>query len=353
MLNTKIIQALEQNLSCNLARLKCLSLLISAVLRHRTVNLAVLATTNDGKSTSNESRYRRFQDFFLKFSLCLPSISKFVLSRVPKPSRGFVLAMDRTNWQFGCKDINFLVISIIVGKVSIPLVWNVLPAKTKRGNSNTSQRISLTKKLLSALPAKDIYVLTLDREFIGKQWLDWLNDQGVGYIVRIRKNTKVGDSKALDLATQRGRKRQKRQLIFGLERFFASKRVTRNARSSHLIIVSNRFEGKEALALYRLRWGIERLFVHLKKKGFDLEATHITDPAKLEKLFGILTLAFLFSFAWGAHLRATKQKDSAAAKRKSLFRLGLESIINLTEASPQSPQNRRNEVVPVVLRVIS
>ena len=65
-----------------------------------------------------------------------------------------------------------------------------------------------------------------------------------------------------------------------------------------LYLVSNRFSGREALALYRQRWGIEQLFSHLKKRGFDLEVTHMTDADKLEKLFAIVTLAFLFSYAW-------------------------------------------------------
>jgi hypothetical protein len=44
--------------------------------------------------------------------------------------------------------------------------------------------------------------------------------------------------------------------------------------------------------LYRLRWGIEQLFSHLKKRGFDLEATHMREARKLEKLFALVTLAF-------------------------------------------------------------
>jgi hypothetical protein len=41
------------------------------------------------------------------------------------------------------------------------------------------------------------------------------------------------------------------------------------------MVVRNRFSGKEALQIYRQGWGIGRLFGHLKKNGFELEATHI------------------------------------------------------------------------------
>ncbi|MDQ8190594.1 transposase [Roseibacillus persicicus] len=193
-------------MNCNLALLKSLSLLTTAILQHRTVNLAVLATTADGKDCSNESRYRRFQDFFLNFTLCLPSLGKFLLDRIPKPFSGYILAMDRTNWQFGQRDINFLTIAIVAGKVSIPVVWKVLPASTRRGNSNTAQRVALTKTLLALLPASNIQVLTMDREFVSKKWLSWLDEQGVGYIVRIKKNAVVGKRLASEHAVSRGRK---------------------------------------------------------------------------------------------------------------------------------------------------
>jgi len=342
VLNQQLLQPLAKSLDVNLARLKCLSLLISAILRHRTVNLTILATTKDGNQCSNESRYRRFQDFFLKFSLCLPSVASFILQRIPKPKGGYVLAMDRTNWEFGRTTINFLAIAIVVGKVSIPIIWVVLPKKSKGGNSNTKQRIALTKKLLAMLPANEIRALTMDREFVGKQWLEWLDQQGVAYVVRVKKNTWVGWRPAIEYASLPGRRSSKHQEVFGLQLYFASKRIKRGGRCSHLLIVSNRFQGKEALALYRMRWGIERLFGHLKKKGFDLEATHMTDPRKLERLFAVVVLAFLFSFGWGCHLRASGEKTSAQSKRKSLFRLGLEDILShLTGHSPTRCNRKR------------
>jgi hypothetical protein len=339
VLNSKLIQALEKNLNCNLARLKCLSLLVTAVIRHRTVNLTILATTDDGKNVSNETRYRRFQDFFLNFRLCLPSVARVILARVPKPPGGYLLAMDRTNWQFGRHYLNFLVIAIVVGKVSIPVVWRILPPKTKSGNSNTGQRIALTKELLALIPAKDIRVLAMDREFGGKQWLAWLDQQEVGYVVRIKKNTIVGRLLAEEHAKGRGRKPGNRQRIYGvkgLDLFFSCKRMQKDGRATHLFVISNRFQGEEALELYRQRWGIERLFGHLKQKGFDLEATHLSNPAKLEKLFAVVVLAFLFSFAWGCHLRATGRKVSVTANRKSLFRLGLEDLLRLLDPPPNN-----------------
>ena len=176
------------------------------MLRHRTVNLTILATSCDGRSCSNESRYRRFQDFFLSFALCFHSVGRCVLERIPKPESGYSLAMDRTNWKFGRCHINYLTIGIIVSKVSIPIVWKVLPPETKRGNSNAKERIELTRKLLKLIPACDIHDLTMDREFNGKTWLTWLDQQGLGDVLRIKKNVIVGTKSAHAHASSRGRK---------------------------------------------------------------------------------------------------------------------------------------------------
>ena len=45
--------------------------------------------------------------------------------------------MDRTNWQFGKKGINILVLSAVYKGVGLPLFWKVL--SKKRGNSSVEE----------------------------------------------------------------------------------------------------------------------------------------------------------------------------------------------------------------------
>lgn len=340
VLKNLLLDQLTFALNLNLARVKCLTLLLASLLRHRTVNLAILATENSSGAT-NQSCYRRFQSFFLTSALPLCAIGGFMLGKIPKPPKGWILAMDRTNWKFGKRHINILTVGIVVNKVAIPIVWKVLPQGTKRGNSNTAQRISLLKKLLKLIDPKDICVLTMDREFGSEKWLRWLDEQKVGYVARIKCNTRVGSKSAQECGTTRGRKGSGRQRIWNMALFFASKRIqSKGRRDSRLYVVSNQFAGKEALALYKMRWGIEQLFSHMKRRGFDFEATHMTDAAKLEKLFALVSLAFLLSFGWGCHLRATRQ-PTQAMKRKSLFRQGLEDILRLLSKPHPSPAEQR------------
>ena len=327
------------------ARLVCLSYLIVAMLRHRTVNLVKLSAEAAGGLLA-ESLYRRFQNFFLRFVMPFDDIARLVVEKLPRPEGGWVLSMDRTNWKFGRTHINLLVIALVVGKVAVPVVWRALPRATKRGNSKTAHRIDLMKRLLRVIPASEIRALTMDREserrgdrrsagapagwrshqFIGREWLKWLDDEGVGYVVRIKRDTLV-DGLA---ASSRPPGGLRRRSIWGLDLFFSGCSIRgRNTREDFLHLASNRFHGKEALALYRRRWGIERVFGHFKKRGFDLATTHLSAPAKIEMLLGVLALAFIVSYGWGCEMKAGKTGLSATQRRKSLFRLGLDRIAQI------------------------
>jgi hypothetical protein len=56
--------------------------------------------------------------------------------------------------------------------------------------------------------------------------------------------------------------------VFGLQVHFAAKRI-RNGRAAHLAVISHDFQGAEALEIYRMRWGVETLFSHLKRRGYQ------------------------------------------------------------------------------------
>ena len=338
VLNQNLLNQFTRAFDANLARLKCMTILVCSMLRHRTVNLTILATENQ-TGAKNESCYRRFQDFFLKFALPLDRVGAFILGKIPKPEEGWTLSMDRTNWKHGKKHINILTIGVVVNRIAIPVAWLVLPQKTKRGNSNTGQRIKVTRRLFKFMPTEDVRVLTMDREFGGAKWLKWLEENGIGYVVRVKSNTLVDGRHASDHGRMTRKTRGRMHQVWGLSVYFSHKYIrAKDRRDTHVYVISNRFTGDEALELYRLRWGIEQLFSHLKKRGFNLEDTHMIKGFKLEKLFALVSLAFLISFAWGCNLRAGGGCTKATL-RKSIFRHGLEDILRLL-SNPNAEPDR-------------
>ena len=56
------------------------------------------------------------------------------------------LTLDRTNWKWGKRNINILMLAIVYRGIAIPIVWTLL---NKRGNSDTKERIALIQRFIS------------------------------------------------------------------------------------------------------------------------------------------------------------------------------------------------------------
>lgn len=330
-----LLPIIVHSLTWNKARVKCFTKLVHSFIRNRSVNLTFAATSMTN-NTKRSSEYRKAQRFFEKFNMPITDIGKFIISRFSMPKGGWTLAMDRTNWKFGATHINLLVVGVVIKGMSIPICWMALPQKNKRGNSNTNQRIEIMQQVLSIIPATKIDVMTMDREFTGGRWLEWLDDQGVGFIVRIKKSHKLNGVGAQEYRALPYSQRTPKVSIWGLDLYFGSKSINRG-RDPYLFVVSNKYESAKALRMYKKRWSIELLFSHLKKRGFNLEDTHMTDPRKLESLFGVVTMSFFITYGWGECL-ASATELNASEKKKSIFRLGLESLLEIfSSAKPSMP----------------
>lgn len=240
--------------------------------------------------------------------------------------------MDRTNWKYGKKHINFLVVSLYIKGVGYPIAWRLLPKRTKRGNSNTSHRIAIIKKVLKLIKPTQITCLLMDKEFIGEQWLKWLNQLQIPYIARIKDNALVnGDLTVRQYRKKLSRKKMMRTkvTIYGQEVYLSYKRITgKNRRSEYLFTVSNQLQGEPMLELYADRWSIEQMFSHWKSRGFDFESTHITNRKRLMGLIGLIALAYTIVHQWGLRLNqklAIKRKKHGYLA-KSIFRYGLDNL---------------------------
>ena len=243
----------------NKARLTCFVMLVLAVIKERTVSLVWLAQNADSDAKV-DSIYRRFQRFFALSKLPPRMIGALILALIPRPEEGWTLAMDRTNWQFGKTDINILVVTVIFHGMGFPIAWRLLPKSTKRGNSRKFHRTALMDEVLKILPVEHIRVLTMDREFVGRNWLMWLEFLEIRYVVRVKKNARIGSHSAAWLSDRNRWKKwaDERHLVFGRQVHFAAKRI-KKGRDSHVAVISFGFSGKEALDLY---WqnGESRLF---------------------------------------------------------------------------------------------
>ena len=339
----KAIDTLSEKLSggfsLSKSRLETLCLLIIGVASVRTVNLSHICAEMP-TAAKIESTYRRLQRFFQFVDLGSDWLAAPIVQMLGLSGKWY-LSLDRTNWKIGKTDINLLVLAVVSRRYRVPLMWSVLG---KAGNSNTSERMDLMQRYLNLFGASSIKVLFADREFIGLEWLTFLDDNGVPFVIRIKSNqcvtTMDGVRQNLTeiLRTCRGPKTfsgyfGKRNQEDPLMLNFAAKGIKDRA----LVIVVTNQSAHNALALYRKRWAIECLFSEAKTRGFNLEDTRLTIDKKLSLLMGIVALAM----AWAAKVASKKIGGHKQPRKahgrfaKSIFRIGLDEIRRLLNTEPE------------------
>ena len=189
------------------------------------------------------------------------------------------------------------------------------------------------KKVLALIPADKIDGLLADREFIGQQWFKWLDEQNIICRLRIKNDTPVLGSCGKTIKAEQLFRNVKldqtvtwnsKRVVSGVRLYIAARRSIKG-----LMIVVATQKPETMIKDYYRRWSIETLFGCLKSRGFDLESTHMTDLDRMDKLMGILALAFTWCLKTG-HWHYGEAKLLPLNKHwrpdKSLFRLELDML---------------------------
>ena len=312
------------------ARIDFLAKFLMALFTVRSVNLTKIAEAFSGKATI-DSHYKRLQRFFRAFPLDLTQITLFVLKHF-STEKSIILALDRTNWKIGQQNLNILTLALVYKGIAIPLIWICLD---KRGNSNTKERITLMNRFFEILETKNIKYILADREFIGQEWFKYLNTN-INFRIRIKANMMVTNLKGKHVHAFTLFK----NLKIGENRVLSGKRqvcevdlylIGTKINKGEYVIIATTDSPQTALKDYKKRWNIETLFGCLKSKGFNLEDTHLTHLERVEKLIGVLTLAFCWALLIGEWRYDQKPIRIGKHTRpvKSIFRYGLEHFKNV------------------------
>jgi hypothetical protein len=334
--DTELISVIQGHFKgeLNLARVKLICLFIVALCKIKTINYDRLACGFDTKANKNSS-YRRIQRFMKDFDLPMKIVSSLIFNLLPFKSN-LTLVLDRTNWKFGTKNITILMLGVSYKNVAFPLMFKMLD---KRGNSDTQERIDLIKLYIEWFGKESIDCILADREFVGEKWLGFLNQNNIRYYIRIRNNFKIysyqkqEEIKAFwlfnNLKVGEFYHYPKIVELHGQRCYLSgSKTVNRNGKLEFLIIVSfNRPE--QAMIYYKERWQIETLFRGLKSSGFNIEDTHVTNLERLEKLFSLTIIAFVWCYKIGDYLDEyiLKIKIKKHGRRAiSVFKYGLDFL---------------------------
>lgn len=320
----------------NLARIKFFGLFICALCKVQTVCFEKLATAFD-TDAKVDSSLRRIQRFIAEYLLDTKLIARFVLSLLPHEPP-YRLAIDRTNWKFGKTDINILVLAVVYQGVALPILYKMMP---KFGNSSTRERIELMEDFIGLFGVDCIDCLLADREFVGDQWLAYLNQRHIRYHIRIRENFWV--------IIPRNGHRVKAFWLFNhlmINQFcfhsgivyvnnqlcyLSASKIKNKQGEPELQIIVSFNKPEESQSLYKERWQIESAFKALKTSGFNIEDTHLTDLERINKMLALVLFAFTWAYITGVFLDIVQpiKIKNHGRRAKSLFKYGLTFIASV------------------------
>ena len=215
--------------------------------------------------------------------------------------------------------------------------WSMLEDK-KQGSSDHIDRIDLIEQFIKCFGKDRIECVIGNSEFIGKNWIEWLREEKIEYVMCLRNsqniaNSKGGSAKGKDLFRdlKPGTFLNLGERTINKDKSYSAYIVGIKAKDGELIIIACSANIKNGSVIYKLRWGIETLFKSLKTGGFHLEDTHIIDPDRLEVLLSVVAITYTIAFKFGENiLKVTNIKlKNHGYKAKSIIRIGIDYIISL------------------------
>ena len=243
------------------------------------------------------------------------------------PDGPLVLVIDGSQIGRGCRA---LVISVLHHNRALPLCWLVV--RGKKGHLPQDLHCRLFEQVKKLVGAEREVIVLGDGEFDGTDWLAAIAETGWQYVRRTAKNACLYEadieSNGSSLHLRPGEFAAIENLSFTQARSgpvtFAA--IWEAAYAEPLYLVTNLLLGEEACFHYKQRYGIETFFSDQKSRGFYLADSHLSDPARLERLLIASCLAYIWRVClgvvvkkqgWLGHLQRRARCDL------SLFQIGL------------------------------
>ena len=320
------------------SQLITLKLLVWLLQSQKQVKIERLAATLPLPIQQN-SRRRHIQRFLklTRLSVVLvwfPLIKEIITQRIPKAKR-LIIALDRTAWQ----ENNILIASAIYQKRAFPIFWILL---SKKGASNLREQQIVLRPVIKLFKAHQI-VIVGDREFHSVDLAEWIDRQGVKFVLRQKKDTnfRLRRGKFNSLSSV--------QIAPGQREFFSEINLTQKkgfGRFNLAVYWRRKYKNKQeknpwylltnigdletAVKAYKQRWGIEAMFKDCKTGGYNLEDSQASQD-KLVRLVLLIAIAMTTGWLQGEKtsiLRKSpyicRQKEAGRTKRRhSNFWVGL------------------------------
>lgn len=324
-------QILQWRPEARITRVRNMALLITGLCVERGIHLSEIVSEwpVPGREVSLVNRLRRFlSNEAVDVAAWYRPIARQILS-VFKDQRVYLI-VDTTKVGFNHR---MLVIGLAYRHRTLPLVWSV--HEGARGHTTLEAQLALFQQVAALLPpGADVMVLG-DTEFqhvpLLRQFCRW----NWHFIMRQQGRIKVY------VEGQGWRKLNSFELAPGETRYIGWVRLTEKHNMGWFwlvlhwdadedepwYLVTDQAGKRRIIRTYGKRMWIEEMFGDEKGNGFDLEATHVRDSARLNRLILGVCIAFVYFITLGSWVVKRGWRhliDKKSRRDKSYFRLGID-----------------------------
>lgn len=328
----QLYDIIKQNVTIDKRNIENLLDFLISMLQAKDINLGNMVDYSRRHNEIQESSiYKNYQRLVHNCPISENALAQLMIKILDLPDTKRILSIDRTNWQFGEGIINILMLSINIYGAAIPIFWIELGHK---GCSDTEQRKQLINKFITLFGKDKISYLLADREFVGNDWFDYLFQENINFVIRLKCNTRVeyaGELIRTDALFKNLHYDQPNCRKVRLNGKTVYLEATISTDNEFVVVVSNHINNQNLLSIYRIRWGIECMFKHFKSQGFKFENTHFTKKERIQNLVKLLAVGFAVCYLIGLIRNSIKKIliKNHGYKLKSYFSVGLSSVVRL------------------------
>ena len=315
---------------CDLRHLKALAWMVTAVICSGRLTLAEWEAYVPSRARQAQSTERRWQRFMGNRRIRVKSLYvPLVLAAIHRwQGHRLYLALDTTVlWNRYC----MIHLSLSCCGRAVPLLWRVLehPSASVRAQQYLPM-LRLAQRLLQG--HSDVMVLA-DRGFANHELLEWLNQSGWHYCLRLPSDVVVHGPRRYPSALSYLRPAK------GVARLYHGVGLWSDGRWRCNLVVANVKGVKDLWAVitdeapcldtlwqYGLRFRIEELFLDSKSGAFQLEASAIRSAPALERLYLVAAIAILYGTTQGMAVQRNglrTQVDPHWSRGISYLKIGL------------------------------
>lgn len=320
------------------ARVRTLALFTLGLLWAEAVALPRIARTVPGsaKWASVERRLARFVanplvDPEAIWSALLPSLL------ADRAGQSIEVVFDPTPHQ---KRFTLLALGMIAHRRVVPLAWCVVPQRTDWDDTQLAYLTALCQRVDQALPPGCQVTLLTDRGITSPGVIALCRTLGWHFVLRLSvsanqaNRVRVGGHEDVlwALVDRPGPRFAGPVECFKQAGWVAVELTVQwpTRFAEPWVLVSDQPAGPARVRTYRRRFRVEATYQDCKRRGWNVEASKLTDPARLNRLLLALHLALWWAHQLGCRVIRAGQRsryDRTDRREKGVFRLGREHLM--------------------------